>query len=139
MRALRDTTLLMSLDDCKRFQALSKLYSELSSIAEITEEQRASADPKDIQACLHTGVLPACYENTNIQIEIQRQSEVSCFIRHEDGTVTCPMGKTLCFQGEKKYGKVYGSKEAAAPVPTAVRMERRLRRSRSALRRLMFR
>ena len=33
------------------------------------------------------GVLPACYENA-IEVEVQEQSEVSCFLRNEDGTVT---------------------------------------------------
>lgn len=84
---------------------------------EITEEQRASGKPEDIRTCLHAGVLPQCYEQTNIGIELQYQGEISCFIRHEDGRVTCPMGKELCFQGEKKYGIVYGSKEACRTCP----------------------
>lgn len=85
--------------------------------AEITEQQRLSAKPEDIQACLHAGVLPRCYENTNISIEVQHQDAISCFIRHEDGRVTCPMGKELNFQGHKKNGDVYGSKEACRTCP----------------------
>ena len=79
---------------------------------EIPEEQRASQEPEDIRACLHAGVLPQCYENTDIGIELQYESETSCFIRHEDGRVTCPMGKVMNFQGEKKNGTVYGTKSA---------------------------
>jgi transposase len=84
---------------------------------EITEEKRSSQKGEDIQDCLHAGVLPRCYENTDISIELQHEGAVSCFIRHEDGTVTCPMGKKLCFQSEKKNGKVYGSKEACRTCP----------------------
>ena len=84
---------------------------------DISEEQRCSTKPEDIQACLHAGVLPKCYEDTNISIEVQHQNAVSCFIRHEDGRVTCPMGKELFFQGHKKNGDVYGSKEACRTCP----------------------
>lgn len=84
---------------------------------EITEEQRASETPEAIQACLHAGVMPMCYENTNLSIEVQEQNAVSCFIRHEDGKVTCPMGKELCFQGHKKNGDAYGSKDACRTCP----------------------
>ncbi len=79
---------------------------------EIPEEKRASQEPEDIRACLQAGVLPQCYENTDIGIELQYESEISCFIRHEDGTVTCPMGKVMNFQGKKKNGTVYGTKSA---------------------------
>ena len=84
---------------------------------EITEEKRSSQKGEDIRDCLHAGVLPRCYENTDISIELQHEGVISCFIRHEDGTVTCPMGKKLCFQSEKKNGKVYGSKEACRTCP----------------------
>ena len=84
---------------------------------EITEEQRASRAPEDIRACLHAGVLPRCYENMNLSVELQRDGVESCFIRHEDGTVTCPMGKELFKQADKKHGWVYGSKEACRTCP----------------------
>lgn len=84
---------------------------------EITPEMRASQRSEDIRACLHAGVLPDCYQGTNLRIELQWQSVESCFIRHEDGTVTCPMGKLLVFQGHKKNGTTYGSKEACRTCP----------------------
>ena len=84
---------------------------------EITEEKRASQNPEDIRDCLHAGVLPQCYEDTDISIELQYESVISCFIRHEDGTVTCPMGKLMNFQGEKKNGTVYGTKGACCTCP----------------------
>ena len=78
----------------------------------ITPERKASCRPEDIQACLHAGVLPDCYENTNIGIRVQTRSQISCFIRHKDGTVTCPMGHLFFKHMDKKYGTVYGSREA---------------------------
>lgn len=62
---------------------------------EIDEVQRCSAKPEDIKACLHAGVLPQCYEGSNLRVEIQELSEESCFLRHEDGRVTCPMGHEM--------------------------------------------
>lgn len=84
---------------------------------EITPEKKASQKPEDIQACLHAGVLPDCYENTNISVEAQGLEQVSCFIRHEDGTVTCPMGRALFKHADLKYGTRYGSQEACRTCP----------------------
>lgn len=61
----------------------------------IQPETKASAKPEDIHSCLHVGVLPDCYEGTNIRIQTQSLSQISCFIRHEDGCVTCPIGREL--------------------------------------------
>lgn len=84
---------------------------------EITPEVKASTKPKDIQSCLHAGVLPDCYEGTNIRIEVQSLSNISCFIRHEDGRVTCPMGRELLKQRDTKYGTEYSSREACRTCP----------------------
>ena len=85
--------------------------------AEIDEETRASQKPEDIQKCLHAGVLPKCYENTTISVQVQKRNVISCFIRHEDGTVTCPIGRELFKQHERKYGIVYKSQEACRTCP----------------------
>lgn len=79
---------------------------------EISGKKKASQSIGDIRDCLHAGVLPDCYEGRDLTVELQYEGELSCFIRHEDGSVTCPAGKQLFFQGEKKNGKTYGSKEA---------------------------
>ena len=99
---------------------------------DIEEEKRASAKPEDILDCLRAGVLPRCYEGGNIRVEAQYRGAVSCFIRHEDGTVTCPMGRQLFKHADKKYGTVYGSRRPAEPVPTAVPTVRTPRPSASA-------
>jgi len=85
--------------------------------AEISKEQRLSTKPEDIGVCLRAGVLPKCYEGTNIQVEVQRQDEMSCFLRHDDGTVTCPIGKRLFKRTVKKAGTVYGSQAACRTCP----------------------
>ncbi|BAE83032.1 transposase [Desulfitobacterium hafniense] len=63
--------------------------------AAITEEDRASTQKEDIGRCLRGGVLPACYEGSILSLEVQQPNQLSCFIRNEDDTVTCPMGYTL--------------------------------------------
>ena len=72
-----------------------RLYTIDYEGAEITEDIKNSTKAEDIQKCIKAGVLPACYKNTVIEVELQEQSEVSCFLRNEDGTVTCPMGNIL--------------------------------------------
>jgi transposase len=51
-------------------------YEEIA----ITEEDRASSKPEDIKRCLKAGILPQCYENTIMEIEVQEQDQISCFI-----------------------------------------------------------
>lgn len=86
--------------------------------ADITEEIRSSTQPVDIQKCLHAGVLPDCYKGTTISVKLQRRSVISCFIRHEDGRVTCPIGRELFKRQTRKYGTVYTSHEACRTCPS---------------------
>lgn len=80
--------------------------------AKITPELLASQKPQDIQTCLHAGVLPDCYRNTNLAIRLQRPGLLSCFLRHPDGSVTCPAGKPFFARSRRKNGTVYASLEA---------------------------
>ena len=84
---------------------------------EIDEQTRCSEEPEDIQKCLHAGVLPRCYEGTSVEVQLQRRSVMSCFIRHEDGRVTCPMGRELFKHNVRKHGTIYGSREACRTCP----------------------
>ena len=84
---------------------------------EITEKERAGTGPEDISKCLHAGVLPACYEGTPIEVELQGLNALSCFIRHSDGTVVCPMGKELGRLKARGNNTIYGSKEACRECP----------------------
>lgn len=60
---------------------------------DINEKMCRSTDPKDISACLHAGILPSCYENTNISVEVRKEGQLGCFLRSSDQkTVICPMG-----------------------------------------------
>ena len=83
----------------------------------IDEQTRCSEKPEDIQKCLHAGVLPRCYEGTSVEVQLQRRSVMSCFIRHEDGRVTCPMGRELFKHNVRKHGTIYGSREACRTCP----------------------
>lgn len=64
---------------------------------DIDEDTRKSTKPEDIQACLHAGILPECYEGTSVSVEFQKDDDsvLSCFALNDDGTVTCPMGNKL--------------------------------------------
>ena len=85
--------------------------------AEISEQQRQSTNPQDIQTCLKAGVLPACYEGSGITVEVQDQTELSCFVLNDDGTVTCPMGRILPRTKKRGEASIYGSKEACRECP----------------------
>lgn len=78
----------------------------------ITEEERCSKKQEDIRKCLSAGVLPECYENTGIGVEVQTQGKYSCFIRKNRNTVICPMGKELHKAKRKGKNSIYISKEA---------------------------
>lgn len=84
---------------------------------EIDEQTRCSEKPEDIQKCLHAGVLPRCYEGTSVEVQLQKRSVMSCFIRHEDGRVICPMGRELFKHSVRKHGTIYGSREACRTCP----------------------
>ena len=38
--------------------------------AEIDEETRRSPKSEDIRKCLHAGVLPACYQDTTVSVQV---------------------------------------------------------------------
>lgn len=84
---------------------------------EITEGIKKSTKPEDIQKCIKAGVLPGCYENTAIEIKLQEQSEVSCFLLNGDGTVTCPMGNILSKTKMKGKNTIYANKDACRQCP----------------------
>lgn len=94
-----------------------RLYAIDYEEAEISEEERNSTKPEDIQKCIKAGVLPTCYENTPIEVEIQEQSVLSCFTLNEDGTVTCPMGKILSRTKKKGRDSIYANKDACRQCP----------------------
>lgn len=86
--------------------------------ATITEEDRSSTKPEDIERCLKAGVLSKFYEHTIMEIEVQEQNQVSCFIRNDNDTVTCPMGCTLTRVRTYKGGSVsYQNRLACRQCP----------------------
>lgn len=78
----------------------------------ITEEEYHSTKPEDIRKCLSAGILPDCYANSGIEVELQTHGKNSCFIRKDKTTVTCPMGKELHKMKQKNMNSIYISKEA---------------------------
>ena len=100
-----------------KYDKHERLYTIDYEEAEITEEIRNSNKPEDIQKCLAAGVLPTCYENTAIEVELQEQSALSCFTLNDNGTVTCPMGKILAKLKMRGKNTIYGSKEACRQCP----------------------
>lgn len=81
--------------------------------AAICEKQRSSTQPEDIRACLHAGVLPKCYEGTNLTLEVHALGSIGAFLRGEDKSyVICPMGKRLNRIREKNGGIEYACKPA---------------------------
>lgn len=80
----------------------------------ITDDVLSSVKPADIAKCLHAGILPDCYADKGILIEVQMRDTLSCFTKEKDGTVTCPMGKSLPFakRRKKKNTEIYKSADA---------------------------
>jgi transposase len=95
-----------------KYDKKERIFNLAYRETEITDEVRNSNKPEDIQACLHAGVLPKCYENTAVSVEVQEISAIGCFTRNEDGTVTCPMGNTLCPIKIHGADIVYSNKDA---------------------------
>ena len=67
------------------------------------KEERGSTRREDIEKCLKAGVLSKIYEGPGISVEVQTKGAISCFLRDEEGNVTCPMGHVLRYS--RKRGK----------------------------------
>ncbi|WP_027627642.1 transposase [Ruminiclostridium cellobioparum] len=100
-----------------KYDKTERLYNIDYEEAEITEDIKNSTNPEDMQKCIKAGVLPACYENSVIEVEIQGQTVLSCFSLNDDGTVTCPMGNILTKKKVRGKNTIYGSKEACRQCP----------------------
>ncbi len=83
----------------------------------ISEQDRSSKKPEDIQKCIKAGILPSCYEGSAISVEVQKLSQLSCFTRNADGTVTCPMRNILAKVKQKGKCLIYASREACRQCP----------------------
>lgn len=95
-----------------KYDKTERIYALDFEEAEITEEMRQSPLPGNIGTCLHAGVLPACYEGTAIDVELQEKKALGCFTREEDDTVTCPMGQVLHKVKSKGKSSIYANKDA---------------------------
>lgn len=79
--------------------------------SEITEKDRSSTKKADIEKCIKAGVLPKCFEDTGISVEVQKKIKESCFIRNEQGEVSCPTGNVLRYSKTKGRCTVYFDRE----------------------------
>ena len=100
-----------------KYDKKERLYTIDYAENNISEEERNSTDPADIQKCISAGVLPACYENTAIEVELQEQTALSCFSLNDDGTVTCPMGHILSKVKMRGQNTIYANKDACRQCP----------------------
>ena len=89
-----------------------RIYNLSYEETENVEELKKSTKPEDIEKCFHAGVLPECYENTAVSVEVQELSTISCFVSNDDGTVTCPMGAILSPVKKKRANTEYANKDA---------------------------
>ena len=89
-----------------------RLYAIDYEENDISEAEKHSTKPEDIQKCIKAGVLPSCYENTAIEVELQEKTVLSCFTLNEDRTVTCPMGHILSKTKVKGQNTIYANKDA---------------------------
>lgn len=80
----------------------------------ISSKQKNSSDSDDIKLCLSAGVLPVCYENSNISVEINEIRHIGCFKRIDDKSVECPMGHILKKRSSKKGGAAFASGTACS-------------------------
>lgn len=96
-----------------KYDRNERIYNYEYIESEITDKVRASKKPEDIRKCINAGVVPACYENTSISIELQQQHEnLSCFTLNDDGTVTCPMKNILSKTKMRGKNTIYVNKDA---------------------------
>ena len=100
-----------------KYDKKERLYTIDYVEAEISEEEKNSTRPENIQKCIRAGVLPSCYENTAIEVELQEQTTISCFILNEDGTVTCPMGNILSKTKMRGKSTIYANRDACRQCP----------------------
>ena len=100
-----------------KYDREERVYALEYEPAGITEQERNSKVPEDIRKCIHAGVLPACYEGTAIQVEINEQSRISCFLLNDDGTVTCSCGHIMTKLKTRCQNTVYASKDACRQCP----------------------
>jgi len=100
-----------------KYDKKERLYTVNYVEAQISEEEQNSTKPEDIQKCIAAGVLPACYQNTAVEVELQEQSKLSCFTLNDNGTVSCPMGNILSKIKMRGKSTIYSNKDACRQCP----------------------
>ena len=89
-----------------------RLYNIDYQENDINETDQHSTKPEDIQKCIKAGVLPSCYKNASIEVELQEKTVLSCFTLNEDRTVPCLMGHILSKTKFRGANTIYANKDA---------------------------
>ncbi len=100
-----------------KYDKNERLYTVDYEDIHITDKMKDSTDPKDIKKCISAGVLPTCYENSIIELEVQEKNDLSCFTLNDNGTVTCPMGNILRKAKMRGNSTIYQSKGDCRQCP----------------------
>jgi len=95
-----------------KYDKNERIYNLPYIEANITKKEQNSSKPEDIKKCLSSGILPTFYENTAIELEVQEQNSLSCFILNNDGSVTCPTKNLLHRVKIKGNNTIYKNKDA---------------------------
>ena len=101
-----------------KYDKTERIFNLEYEEVENAEELRDSAKPEDIEKCLHAGILPKCYENTAVSVEVQEQSTISCFVRKDDDTVICPTGCILSKRKTRGEKTEYANQDACRQCKT---------------------
>ena len=100
-----------------KYDKTERLYNLEYKESKISEETKSSTKTEDIKKCLEAGVLPDCFEDTVVSVEVQEHNQLSCFILNADTTVTCPMGNILNRIKMRGKNTVYANKDACRQCP----------------------
>jgi transposase len=100
-----------------KYDKEERIYALKYDANEITEQERHSVKPENIQKCIQAGVLPACYEGTAIQVEVKEQNKISCFLLKGNGTVMCPTGNIMTKLRTRKQNTIYANRDACRQCP----------------------
>lgn len=94
-----------------KYDKRERIYTMPYEEAKITEKEKESTERSTIEKCIKAGVLPQCFEGTEISVEIQKKNKLSCFLRDETGKVSCPTGNILRYTKTKGSSKIYYDRE----------------------------
>lgn len=79
---------------------------------EVADNAREILEVKTIEVVVDKG-----YESSSIEVELQTQTSISCFLLNENGTVTCPTGYIMSKTKMRGKNTIYANKDACRQCP----------------------